>query len=105
MTALVKELVSSDGLHKVEIYRRNDDTFGFEEFQFSKHPDEMCWIVCYQDSYCIVASVEDAEREARGRVAWPSGEALVTGERPDSREPRGRLARFLTLLGLRRSRR
>jgi hypothetical protein len=70
MKALIKELLAPDGKWKVQIFRRDDGTFGFESLRFSEEPLEMCWIPHGRYSECFARTAEVAEREARGRVDW-----------------------------------
>jgi hypothetical protein len=62
------------GKRKVQIFRRNDGSFGFQAFQFSEDPLEKCWILYGRFSECIALSAEIAEREARGRIDWLADE-------------------------------
>src|SRR5262245_6541667 len=70
MKAIVKELLSPDGKRKLQVFRRDDGSFGFESLQFSDEPLEMCWIPHGRLSECFAPTAEIAEREARGRVDW-----------------------------------
>jgi hypothetical protein len=70
MKTVVRELVASDGMRKVVLYRRDDGTFGFESLRFSEDSLEKCWIPHGRFSECIASSADIAEREARGRVEW-----------------------------------
>jgi hypothetical protein len=70
MESVVKELLASDRKRKVQIFRREDGSFGFESLYFSDDPLEQSWIPHGRYSVCFAASVEIAEREARGRVDW-----------------------------------
>jgi hypothetical protein len=67
---ILKEFVAADGKKKVQIFQRNDGSFGFESLRFSDDPMEMCWFPDGRFSVCIAESQEIAEREARGRVEW-----------------------------------
>ena len=67
---IVKELIATDGKRKVQVFRRDDGSFGFESFRFSEEPLEMSWIPYGRYSRCFAPSAEIAEREARGRVEW-----------------------------------
>ena len=67
---IVKELVASDGTRKVQIFQRENGTFGFEALRFSDDPLEMCWIPEGRFSLCFADEVQIAEREARDRVDW-----------------------------------
>ena len=70
MTSVVKELLSCDGTRKVEIFRREDGSFGFEALRFSEEPPEHCWIPYGRFSECFASEEQTAESEARGRIDW-----------------------------------
>jgi hypothetical protein len=70
MRSIVKERVARDGKRKVQIFRREDGSFGFEALQFSEEPLELCWIPYGRFSECYAADEQTAEYEARGRVDW-----------------------------------
>jgi len=70
MKSTVKELTASDGRKMVQIFRRQDGSFGFEVFRFSDDPRERCWVPTGRYSECHASSAEAAETEARGRVDW-----------------------------------
>lgn len=72
MDEVIKEIIDTTGKRKVEIFKRNDGSFGFESWQFSDEPLENCWIPYGygRSSACFAADQEIAEREARGRVDW-----------------------------------
>jgi hypothetical protein len=67
---IVKELIATDGKRKVQVFRRDDGSYGFESLRLSEEPLEMSWIPYGRFSECIAPSMEIAEREARGRVDW-----------------------------------
>lgn len=70
MMTIVNELVAPDGKRKVQVFRRDDGSFGFESLRFSEEPLEMCWIPHGRFSECFAPTADIAEREARGRVDW-----------------------------------
>ena len=70
MKEVVSELIARDGKRKIQIFSRDDGSFGFESWRFSDEPSEMCWILDGRYPECIAATRETAEREARGRVEW-----------------------------------
>lgn len=74
MKDVVKELVARDRKRKVQIYRREDGSFGFEARRFSEEPRELCWIPYGRFSECFAADLQTAEFEARGRVDWLRGQ-------------------------------
>ncbi len=66
----VRELLSKDGTRKVEIFERDNGTYGFEVLKFSDDPKEMCWMPYGRFSKCFASSADIAEREARERIEW-----------------------------------
>ena len=77
MATLIKTLLSDNGLMKVELFRRQDGTFGFQEWHF--HSQENAWALFGRRPTSICDSLEKAEAEARGRVEW-----LSSGEQADA---------------------
>lgn len=65
-----KELMAADGIHKVEIFRRDTGTFGFTVLRWSEDEFERCWIPFGRYSECFAPDAETAEAEARSRVEW-----------------------------------
>jgi hypothetical protein len=74
MRIVIKEILATGGKRKVQIYQRDDGSFGFGALQFSEDPLENCWIPHGRFSECIALSAEIAEREARGRIDWLADE-------------------------------
>ena len=70
MRSIVKELISPDGKRKVQIFRRDDGSFGFEALRFSDEPLERGWIPDGRFSECFAEDEHTAESEALGRVLW-----------------------------------
>ena len=70
---VVKMLYSRDEQSRVEIFRRKNGTFGFEDWGY--YPEEDSWGPRGGYSYCIVESLEAALREATGRVSWLAEES------------------------------
>ncbi len=70
MRSVVNELVARHGKRKVQIFRREDGSFGFEALRFSDDPQELCWIPDGRFSECFAEDEQTAEFEARGRVDW-----------------------------------
>ena len=70
MKTIVRELVAPDGKQKVQVFRRDDGSFGFESLRFSEDSLEMCWIPDGKYAESFAPSAETAECEARGRVGW-----------------------------------
>ncbi len=73
MRTVVKELVARDGKQKVEIFRRDDGSFGFAVLRFSDESLELCWIPYGRFSECFADDKQTAESEARSRVDWLQG--------------------------------
>jgi len=61
-------IYSQDNLRRVQIFRREDGTFGFDEEKYAEK--EQCWIPLGFNSICD--SQERAFTEARGRIPWLS---------------------------------
>lgn len=66
----IRTLYSSDRRRRVTIFRRDDETFGFREDQYSTEPFENCWIPGRNDSESFCDSEDTAIREAIGRIPW-----------------------------------
>lgn len=73
MSLVVKEIVDESGRRKVELFRRDDGTYGFEDLRYYKDQYEDGWSPHGRYSQCFAATLEIAEREARGRVDWLRG--------------------------------
>lgn len=71
---VIKTLYSEDRNRRVDIIARHDGAFTFEELRFSWHPREMCWLLVGPSHLPLIATAEQAETEARGRVSWLSDE-------------------------------
>lgn len=56
---------------RVEIFRRENGSFGFSVWRYAA--DERVWIPWGRYSECFIDSAAAAEREARERVEWLSG--------------------------------
>ncbi len=63
-----KIFVRADGARKVEIFQREDETFGFRELEFGS--DENSWYPVGKYSFAIIDSVDNAVSEAKGRIRW-----------------------------------
>ena len=63
-----KTFVKSDGMRKIEIFQRENKTFGFRELEFGL--EENSWYPIGRYSLAIINSFENAVREAEGRVPW-----------------------------------
>jgi hypothetical protein len=63
-----KTFVKSDGTRKVEIFQRENKTFGFEELEFGS--EENSWYPVGRYSFAIIDSFDNAIREAQDRIRW-----------------------------------
>ena len=63
-----RTLSSPDGMHRVEIVQRDNQTFGFVSSRWLD--DERSWVPEGRYSECVVGTAEEAVVEARSRVAW-----------------------------------
>lgn len=68
MTSIVKRIESGAGDRAVEIYKRPDGTYGFEEFKFIQPED--AWIPKGPGTVPFHDSSETAETAARERIDW-----------------------------------
>ena len=68
---VVKIIARADGKRRVLIVT-NNAAFSFREEVWSEEPLEMGWLRCRQQMTTICGSAEEAEHEARGRIAWLS---------------------------------
>ena len=67
-TTTKKTFVKPDGTRRVDIFQRDDKTFGFEEFEFGV--EENSWYPKGRYSVAIIDTFENAIREAKSRVRW-----------------------------------
>jgi len=65
---IVRTIESSDGKRKLEIFRRADGTYGFEDMKYGD--EEASWFPAGRYSVGIFGTEEDALREAKGRIRW-----------------------------------
>jgi hypothetical protein len=68
MRVIQRTFVNFDGTRKVEIFQRDDKTFGFEEMRFGS--DEKTWFPAGKYSIAVIDSLENTIREATERVEW-----------------------------------
>jgi hypothetical protein len=72
MPASVKALTSLENSacdHCVDIFVREDGTFGFEEYR--RDPEDVSgWFPLHRFSHQVFATAEDALADAKSRVAW-----------------------------------
>ena len=65
---VVKMLYHPAGHERIEIFERDNGTFGFDLFKYDAEEDAWCqWGL---DSHAITDTAERAEIEARGRIDW-----------------------------------
>ncbi len=72
MPASIKVLTSLEnaaGDHCVDIFVRDDGTFGFEEYRRDAE-DVSGWFSLHRYSHRAFTTAEDALAEAKSRVAW-----------------------------------
>jgi hypothetical protein len=68
---VVKTFLSLDGQRRVEIVRRHDGFFSFEEDQWTSEFGNSYWVpATHHGVVSICDSAETAEREARARIDW-----------------------------------
>jgi hypothetical protein len=67
---VVRVFSTEDGKRRVEIYRRDDGHFAFEESYYSDDPEEQCWLPVSRQMVTLCDSEATAVREARGRISW-----------------------------------
>lgn len=65
---VIHTITKASGDRRVEFFRRDDGTFGFEPEIWLD--EEECWVPHGRYSQCRVGSLEDAVSEAEGRVSW-----------------------------------
>jgi hypothetical protein len=66
---VLNSLENSAGDHCVDIFVRDDGTFGFEEYR--RDPEDMSgWFSLHRYSRQVFATAEDALAEAKSRMAW-----------------------------------
>lgn len=72
---VVKTIVNADGTRKVEIFRRADGTFGFEELKWWDAP-ENSWVPFGRYSIAFIDTLDHAVEEVKGRVSWVPSEGV-----------------------------
>ena len=68
VSTVVKSIEHTNGDHKVEIFRRDNGSFGFEVLKWADL--EQTWMAHGRYSACITESAADAEQQARARIDW-----------------------------------
>ncbi|MBD5779816.1 hypothetical protein IEN85_09955 [Pelagicoccus sp. NFK12] len=71
MNTVVRSIFGSDKTRKIEIFRRDDGSYGFEDMKFV---EEGFWAPIGKYSQCFAETEEIAEKEAKDRVAWMKNE-------------------------------
>ena len=66
---VLKSLENSAGDHCVDIFVRDDGTYGFEEYRRDSE-DLSGWFSLHLYSHQVFATAEDALATAKARVAW-----------------------------------
>ena len=66
---VLTSLENSAGNHCVDIFVRDDGTFGFEEYRRDPE-DGRGWFSLHRYSHQVFATAEDALAGARSRVEW-----------------------------------
>ena len=68
-TRVVASFNSSTGDHCVDIFARDDGTFGFEEYR--RDPEDLKgWFPLHRYASRVFATDQDALAEAKATVAW-----------------------------------
>jgi hypothetical protein len=67
---VVEKIVSEAGDRMVEVYRRDNGTFGFDEYLWDADEAAWCQLGGGAHSYGIFDTLERAIAEAKARVAW-----------------------------------
>jgi hypothetical protein len=65
---VIKTIFSADRTRRVDVFERDDGTFGFEELEFGEQ--EQSWFPCGRYSEARTSSAEESLNEARGRIQW-----------------------------------
>ncbi len=66
---IVETIVHHEGGRKVEIFRRPDGTFGFEESKCCDAP-ENSWVPFGKYSIAVIDTLEHAIQEVKTRIPW-----------------------------------
>ncbi len=65
---IVMTIVHPDGNRKVNVFRRSDGSFGFEELRW--HTGDGCWCPFGKYSIAFVDTMEHVLQEIKERVTW-----------------------------------
>ncbi|MCH7728520.1 MAG: hypothetical protein IH991_18870 [Planctomycetes bacterium] len=69
---VVDTIYDEDRKRRVQVFQRDDGTFGYCEEHFSDYPNEDCWIPRRQQIESFCDTLETVMREVHGRVEWVS---------------------------------
>jgi len=80
---IIKTIYNRDGTNRVNVFVRNDRTFGFCEERFTVNSFASGWtpVLEHTDTYC--ATEEIVMREVAGRVAWFAGQLAQQSHPPE----------------------
>jgi hypothetical protein len=67
---IVKTIHDPRNKRKVQVFRREDGTFGFEEWKWL--PEENCWSPLPKQITSVIDTLEHALKEAKERIPWIS---------------------------------
>ncbi|HEY7403145.1 MAG TPA: hypothetical protein VIB39_06460 [Candidatus Angelobacter sp.] len=65
---IIQTITHPDGRRKVEVFRRQNGTYGFEEWQWLEF--EECWCPFAKHPISIIDTFEHALEEIKGRIPW-----------------------------------
>ena len=68
MITILKTIRHTDAIRKVEIFQRENGSFGFREMKWGK--EELAWFQVGKYSECICDTFENTIKEARSRIDW-----------------------------------
>ena len=79
-TRVVASFDSQAGDYCVDIFLRDDGTFGFEEYR--RDPEDMRgWFPLHRHAHHVFATDRDALVQARATVAWMEAELVLRKEK------------------------
>jgi hypothetical protein len=65
---VVKTIHDQGNERKVQVFQREDGTFGFEEWKWSR--EENCWMPLPKQITSVIDTLEHAQEEAKERIPW-----------------------------------
>lgn len=65
---VVKTIHDQENRRRVQLFQREDATFGFEEWKWLS--DENCWVPLPQQITSVIDTLEHALKEAKERIPW-----------------------------------